>query len=357
MNAKKSRGPGGIAAACWLTPSLVALSSAPALGSPWTLPEGELVLSLGFNHQFAGQEFLDSGPARNFPLRGAYNASSFALGLRAGFTDRIEFEAVLPVSVVNYDSDPVILLERPAGTGFGELDFYQRNVIDLTRSVSGVADFIITGRYGWMRSPVAIATEVRVKAPTGYAPPAGTFGDRPTSSEAFLADVGRFVAPENVQDDVTLGDGQLDITPSMLFGWSLSSGTFFRLGAGFNFRMGDAGDQVVGDLRVGQTLGARALVYASVRGGYSVRRGKVIGISVAAIDPDLPATEYGGATNLLLRELTLDHDHIDVGAGFIVRLTDRLELNTGYERTVHGRNIAAVQSLSLSLAFRAEMGR
>lgn len=323
-----------------------------AAASPWTLPAGQLVLTAGFNHQVATREFLDDGPARSFPLNGQLNASTFALGLRAGFTDRIEFEAVVPLSVVNYDSDPVILLDDRSGG----LDFFQENVIDLTRSVSGVGDFVIAGRYGWLRAPVAVATELRVKAPTGYDAPAGTFGVQPTSREEFEAGLERFVRPDNVRDDVTLGDGQLDIAASMLLGWAIETGTFFRLGLGYNLRFADAGDQLLGDFRLGQLIGTRALLFASARGAYAVERGRVIGVSVAAQDPDLPATEFGGTTNLLLREVTLDRDAIDVGAGLIVKMSDRLEANASYEHTVYGRNTAAVHSFSLSLAFRAELG-
>ena len=97
-------------------------------------------------------------------------------------------------------------------------------------------------------------------------------------------------------------------------------------------------------------------MYVGVRGAYTVEDGRPIGVSVAAVDPELPAEDYGGTTNLLLREVTLDRDFINVGGGVIVKMSDRLELNAGYERTVDGRNTAAINSFSLSLAFKAEMG-
>lgn len=328
-----------------------------ARASPWTLGQGQLVLSAGFDHQRAEEEFLDEGGARAFPLRGRFESTTLTLGIRAGFTDRLEFEAQLPIRTVSYDSDPVILLPPPEGSTEAAFDYYQRNVLRLDRSVSGVADFVIAGRYGWLRTPVAIATELRVKAPTGYQPPAGTFGERPTSREAFVANVRNFVAPENVQDDVTLGDGQLDLTASMLFGYAAPTGTFARLGVGYNLRLGDAGDQVVGDFKLGQAVGRKVLVFAGVRGGYTVERGEVIGISVAAIDPELPAEEYAGTDNLDLRERTLDRDYLDVGGGLIVRMSDRLELNLAYDHTVLGRNTAATHAFGVSLAFRSSFGR
>lgn len=341
------------------TLAIVLLLIAPAAlvrASPWPLGQGKLVLSAGFDHQIANREFLDDGPARAFPLQGRFNASTFSVGIRAGFTDRIDFEAQLPFRVVNYDSDPVVLLEQPAGSPELPLDYYQRNVIDLTRSVTGAGDFRIAGRYAFMRRPFALAAELRVKAPTGYDPPAGTFGEQPTSSEEFVTRIREFVAPGNVQDDVTLGDGQMDLTASLLLGRVFRTGTFLRLGAGYNLRLGDAGDQVVGDLRIGQALGRRVLAYVGARGAYTLDRGRRIGVSVAAIDPELPAEAYGGTTNLLLREVTLDRDAVDVGGGLIVRMSERLELNARYDHTVIGRNTAAIHGFGVSLAFRTDYG-
>jgi len=329
----------------------LALAALPSVAhaSPWTLRQGEVAVVAGFDYQWATDEFLDDYRAQSFPLRGRYSASSFTLGARAGFTDRLELELVVPLKLVSYRSDPVILLE---GEG---LDFYQENIIDLSRSRQGVGDIWITGRYNLVRWPVAIAIEGRLKTPTGYDGPEGTFGDRPRSNEEFLANVGTFVTPDNVRDDVVLGDGQVDLQLNLLLGTSFPSRTFLRLDAGYALRLGGAGDQVIGSFKIGQAIGERVLVFADTRFAYTVTEGDVIGVSVAAIDPDVRAEDYGGTDNLLLREVRLERDAITVGLGGILRITDAVEMNVAYQRTVWGRNTSQVDAIFLGFGVRTNL--
>lgn len=338
--------------------TLVALLLLPQLAnaSPWTLPKNKLVVWASADYQFARQEFLDSNTAQNFPLRGQLDATSISVGARIGLTDRLELEVSLPFRVVSYRSDPVLLVAQPESSALSSLDFYQENVIDLSRTVSGVGDFRFTPRVRLFKAPVAVAFEFGIKAPTGYDGPAGTFGDRPSSQEAFLADVGRFVAPENVQDDVTLGDAQLDLSPRLLLGYALRTGTFFRGALGYDLRLGGAGDQIYAELKAGQVLHPRLLVYAGVNLVYAVQTGRVIGVSVAAEDPDVPARDYGGLDNLRLREVTLDRDALDLSGGVIVRMSPAFEVNVGLQRTLWGRNTSVITAVSLSAAFRSDIG-
>src|SRR5215210_4169826 len=85
-----------------------------SFASPWTLPRGTLVVAGTYNFQTARQEFLDASPARNFPLEGQYTGSSWALDVPAGITDHLELELYLPLRLVSYQSDPVLLIPRPA---------------------------------------------------------------------------------------------------------------------------------------------------------------------------------------------------------------------------------------------------
>ncbi|MCK6544440.1 hypothetical protein L6R52_01090 [Myxococcota bacterium] len=334
---------------------LAATTPGIALASPWVLPRGTMALDLAFNYQLADEEYFESGDARLFPLRGRYDAVSFRAAARVGVTDRFELELGLPVTLVSYQSDAVLLLPRPEGSLESELDYYQRNIIPLARTAAGLGDLTVTGRWQWLLEPLAMATELRVKAPTGYDPPQGTFGDRPKSAEEFLAEAGRFVSPDNIRDDVTLGDGQLDLTLSMLFGWASAHGTFVRLDAGYNFRFGGAGSQVVGALRAGQILGDGLLPYVGVQVARTVTEGEIIGVSVAAIDPSLPADQYAGTNNLLLREVRLERDLVELEAGLIVRLSPEAELNFGYQRVLWGRNTAAASGVSLGLGLRTDL--
>lgn len=319
-----------------------------AQASPWTLPQGKGVLFTGFGYQVATQEYLDTPNAQVFPLDGRYDAASLTLGARLGLTDEFEIELSVPLTVVSYQSDPVILLDQP------DLDGFQENVINLSRTRAGVSDVRVFGRYRLLSRPLVLTIEGGIKIPTGYDGPAGTFGERPETQEEFVNRIEQFVDPDNVQDDVTLGDGQIDLQASLLVGYALRFGLFFRLSAGYRLRLGGAGDQVIGLVRVGQAIGRTFLVYVGAEGALSIQDGRVIGISVAAEDPTLPAEDYGGLTNLRLRELQLFQDFIRVGGGTIIRLTKKLEFNLGYEYTLWGRNTAAVHSGSVSLALKVD---
>ena len=337
---------------------LLALGAAAssALASPWTLPKGTMVVSGRFDYEQADEEWLDKGgDAVPFSLRGDYQAVTYTVGARLGLTDRLELELQIPLRQVSYTADPVILLPRDAADPRAELDYYQENVLDLSRTVRGLSDIRLTVRHRiWSGLSSLITGEVQLKTPTGYDPPAGTFGERPRSSADFLANAGTLARPENVQDDVTLGDGQVDIRPALLFGWAFSTGTFARLDVGYAWRLGGAGDQVFGGARVGQSVGQRLLFFTGVDAEVAVEDGRRIGVSVAAIDPTLPARDYVGTENLLLREVRLDRDRVGVPLGAIVRLTSAAELNLGTSIPVWGRNTSVVQTYSVGIALRTD---
>ncbi|MEM6954423.1 MAG: hypothetical protein AAF645_02010 [Myxococcota bacterium] len=328
-------------------------ASSVAEASPWTLRQGELAFVAAYDYQFARREFLDDNTSsQNFPLRGRFSASSITFGLRAGFTDRLEFEVRLPFRLVSYTSDPVILLLDPTSEPAG--DFFQENVIDLSRTRRGLGDVTLMGRYNLIRWPVALALEGVLKTPTGYEGPEGTFGENPESAQDFETNAGRFARPENVSDDVVLGDGQVDIALNMLFGVSFPTRTFIRADIGYNLRVG-AGDQVQGAFKVGQAIGQRLLFFAEMRFAHTVTQGELIGVSVAAVDPNLPAADYDGLTNLNLREVRLERDFVNVGAGGIVRLSDATELNLAYSRTIFGRNTAAINAFFAGVGVRVDL--
>lgn len=327
-----------------------------ATASPWTLKRGELVVVARYDTAFADEEFLvDSSDARRFPLAGELRASTYALGARIGVTDWFEIQAEIPVKQIAYSADPVILLPAGEATGDAAFDFYQENVLDFSQSRSGIGDIELAARFRLFTGAFAGAAELHVRTPTGYDKPSGTFGDKPRSKEAFLADPGRFVAPENVEDDVTLGDATLDVAPSILLGWATRFGMFTRLDAGYRLRVGGASDQVIGGLRIGQLLGKRLLLYAGASIEYSLFEGDVVGISVIAIDPDRDAADFGGLDNLDLREVTLDRDRLTVPAGLIFRLTREVELNASYTPVVWGRNTARSHGVSVGVGIRTQL--
>jgi hypothetical protein len=332
------------------------LLASPASASPWTLRRGEIAVTAAYDQAWATREYLDeAGRDLPFSLNGSFRGSTMSLGVRAGFSDRLELEIQVPFKLVSYQADPVILIPASVAGGEEGIDFYQENVLDLSQTVQGVGDIRLFGRYNLIRWPVAIALEGRLKAPAGYDGPSGTFGDRPRNQQDFLDRVGELVRPENVQDDVTLGDGQVDLGLSILFGVSLPSRTFIRVDAGYDLRLGGAGDQILASVKAGQLLGRRLLLYADTRLAYAWQQGRVIGVSVAAIDPTLPASEYVGLNNLALRTVTLDRDWLELAVGGIVKITVNVEINVGYNRTLWGRNTSLVQSVYVTLGVRTSV--
>ncbi|MEM9195389.1 MAG: hypothetical protein AAGF12_39830 [Myxococcota bacterium] len=336
---------------------IVVGAPATASASPWTLPEGDIVVAGSFDYQFATREYLDdAGDVQVFPLRGEYAASTYFLGVRAGFTDRLELELGFPIRLISYRSDPVLLLPQPGDSPLSAYDYYQENVVDLSRAKVGVGDILIAARYQLVRgSPFVMALELRAEAPTGYEAPAGTFGDDPESAQEFLSDVGRFVSPDNVTDDVTLGDGVLNLQPGILMGVAFSTRTFARLDLAYRLRFPSAGDQIFAGAKVGQFVLPWLLVFAEGRFAYAIEDGGRIGVSVAAIDPTLPAQDYNGVENLNLREVTLDRDALDVGGGILFRLTDTVETVVGFSRTIWGRNTAEINTVYVGMALRTDV--
>lgn len=329
------------------------LSPAVATSSPWVLRKGELVISGRFDFQRAEREYLGAGELQDFPLNGRLRAVTYETGARLGVVENVELALSLPLKQISYRADPVILSPCAASASGTEcFNQNQANVLNLSRTVSGVGDVRFATRYQFLRSPLVGALEFRAKVPTGYQSPAGTFGRRPKSKEEFADNSAMFVQPENVRDDVTLGDGQVDLGLSALWGWSLPTRTFVRIDSGYLLRLGGAGDQVLANVQVGQQIGKRFLLKVGTNLAYSIQEGDTIGISVAAEDPGLPAEEYEGNENLRLREVPLSSDRLRFNVGLLVRLTRNAELNLSYVRTLWGRNTSRTQTVSAGLGFK-----
>ncbi len=337
--------------------SLIFFAAKNASASPWVLPKGKLVISGGFDFQYADSEFLDSGPERSFPLRGKFLGATFNLATRIGLTENFEVAASIPLKLVSYGSDPVILSPAPAQlSGEQALNYYQNNLIDFSQSGAGVGDIQIAGRYALLRQPIALALQVGIKAPTGYEPPQGTFGREPETVEEFDRQKGELVNPENIEDDVSLGGAQMDLDAQLLMGVAFSSGLFARLGAGYKIRLGGAGDQIVADVKVGQRIAKKLLLYAGAQFAYSIEEGKSIGVTVSAVDPDLGAASFIQGNNTRAYVRRLQYDALDVGGGLIWRMTKEVELNFNYSRIVWGSFIAANNTGSVTMIWHTDLG-
>jgi hypothetical protein len=331
-----------------------------ATASPWLVDEDEVVLTGRFDHQWADSEFLSADndfvdepyKPRPYPLEGRYQSSTFVTQARVGLLEDVELSISIPIKSVSYKSDPVVLL--PGGDGAG-LDYYQQNVIDLSQQVTGLSDIRYGIAYQLFTGRIAGSLNLVLKTPTGYRQPAGTFGREPTSEEVFTNNPGEFVTPDNVEDDVTLGDGQTDVTASFQWGWALPSRTFVRANAGYALRLGGAADELQAGLQVGQALGESVLLTAGADFISALQDGDSVGLSVAADDPDLPAEEYGGLNNIALRQTPLERDRLTLRIGTILRVTEDVETTISYSRTVWGQNTAASQTLSLGTGVRFDI--
>lgn len=320
-------------------PFALALAPSLAKASPWTLPKGTVVIGLGAEYQVATQETLqDSSEVRDYPLSGRFESQTLRLKLRAGFTSRLEMEMQLPIKAVQYHSDlmlprnpdgtPVLITEEedPARAG-------QAKVMNFNRHEVGPADLLLAARYRLGEGRLPAALQLQLKAPMGYDKPAGT------------------VENGKVVDDVALGDGQLDVAASVLLGYAFPSRTFVRMDAGYRLRLGGAGDEVIGMLKLGQMLPGNVLVFVESRASYHVQQGDVLGTTVVTIDPDAPVSP----NNMEERDRRLQRDMVLAGAGGLWRITPTVEMQVGYVTPAWSRNLAVTHTVYVSMGVRTDL--
>jgi hypothetical protein len=296
--------------------------------------QDEFVLEVGSNFQQADEEFLPDGTLQSFPLDGEFTSSTLFIGGRYGFTERFEGSFKLNFKQVNYESEPVILALPPDGA---DNQAVNDSIFDFGKAQKGAGDFYFRGRYNIHRGQIMVTTETELKLPTGYTPPGGTFeNDEPN--------------PATITDDVTLGDGQTDLTQRILLGVVIpATRTFARLDAGYQHRFGTPGDQVVGAFSLGQSLNKTWLLFGGVRGAYTVMEGQTIGQSFITRSPEKSAGELG-VGDLETVGISLDSDFTQIEAGIIARLTD-VEVRASYARIIDGENIPQINSFSLGLVY------
>ena len=167
-----------------------------ASASPWLVEPDELSLGLNYDFQYAQREFLPDGQAQVFPLNGAFSGNRFSLSGRYGISASFEAYTSLAFKQVSYMSDPVVLALPDEPTNQVAVN---ESIIDFNDSIAGVGDLRLGARYQFanLDGIFVMASDTELKLPTGYDKPSGTFEeDTP--------------APGNIQDDVTLGDGQTE---------------------------------------------------------------------------------------------------------------------------------------------------
>ena len=333
------RGGPGRSLLVTLTAALGLLLLAPsALASPWTLPKASGAVSLKSDFQFGNHEWLISGEHQRFPLQGRFFSANLRLGARYGITDRFEISGSLALSHVQYDADEVFLGE-PVGPEFDELTSNADvvdNILTFDRRATGISDVELAVRYRITPPKMwrfTAAPEIHLKIPTGYKGPGGTFGDDGQPA-----------------DDVTLGDGQLDITLRMHAGLAPHPRVFIRGDVGFRLRMFGPGQQIVGGLKVGGRIGTFLIPFIGADIEHSLNEGKVIGTSITTSSPDKPARDLRAA-DLVMTDYRLDRSVLRPSAGVILSFP-KYELEVAYTTVAWGRNVAQLHIIQLGGAVK-----
>jgi hypothetical protein len=317
--------------------------------SPWILPKDHFALSATYDYAYADQEFLaTTGELTDFSLNGRYQAHAYTLGVRLSITDFLELETTLPFKSVNYQADPVVLL--PSGPDVQRaFDYYQDNIINLNQSIMGLGDMSLAARFKLTTYPIASSFEVGLSAPTGYDAPSGTFGDNPTSVEDFVENAAIYASPDNIKDDITLGDSAFAMTSILHVGYGHAKGFFIRGSAGFRMRNQGAGDLLLYEVKLGQLITPWLLIYGGVYQEKTVISGRVIGVSVAAEDPNLPARDYEGLKNLKPILISLDRDLLSTPIGLLIKPIPNVNFTLTYTPIISGRNVAQSHIVSVGV--------
>lgn len=326
--------------------ALVAVGEAWA-GSPWVLPAGELVLQLDYRTEEAEREFLPDGNNQDFSLNGRFSGQALNMSLRQGLGAGFEMSLQGSYKSIAYKADDVTVVATPGGVQL-------LPTFSLSNNVSGWGDLYLSARYNAYNGPVLLTPEIEVKVPTGYEPPSGTFsGDNPglkADGDGNLLEYTRGDVP--VEDDLALGDGQIDITASLLAGaFFPTTKTFARGSGGFRLRLEGPGHQVVYDGKLGQYVSQYFIVFAGVSGAYTVNEGRVIGKTFSTRAPETEASDFA-INRFEILDLRLDKDFVEVSGGILFKPAGAYELNLTASKIVDGKNVAEVTALSLGSSYK-----
>ena len=340
----------------WLGASLtIVLSAASASASPWVLPKDTTVLQLQYRTEFADREFLPDGTNQDFPLNGEFSSQSAELTLRRGLGMDMEVSLKAVYKSIDFTSDP-LYITAPAEDGSNDINGDGRvaisPVFSFSDQVHGLQDIFLSIRYNAINSFILVTPELELKVPSGYDKPTGTFrdGDPGLLSASEASDVIPMGEPP-IQDDFTLGDGQVDLTGQLLFGTFISATqTFARANVGFRLRFNGPGEQVIWGVKAGQLIGKHLALFAEINGTHTVIDGDTIGQSFATREPDEEAEGFRLETFDVI-DLTQDRDFIDVGGGVILKF-DRYEFIFSGGKIIDGSNIAELVFANLGTVYR-----
>ena len=287
--------------------------------SPWTLPDDELALRVGYDIQMANEEFLQDGTQQVYPLRGQFFSSTLSMDVRYGVTSDLEVAARGSLRHSSYESDP-LLLRLPES---GSLQDTRGDIVDVEDTAMGVGDVVLATRYNVHKSWLLVTGELQAKIPTGYDSPGGL--------------------------NVALGDGQVDLMPALLLGTYVdTTQSFLRVDLGYNVRLGGPGHQALVGVKAGQFVTQSFIMTVGVDLARTLFDGETYGESFVVRQPEVPFDEIN-ADDVERIPLSLDRDAVRAEIGAIIRIKT-VELVAGYSRVFSGRNTASLHSLNVGFA-------
>jgi len=305
-------------------------ASEVAHATPWVLPEGLTVMRLGGGVDFADSEFLPDGTNQAYPLNGRFESYYFEIEGRYGLVEKLEVGLKLQFKGVSYNSDPLL---NPPATADPDLRDYREQVVSFSRRDVGLADIYLSTGYQHAKGAINLASTLVLKVPSGYTSPQETFANGE-------------VAQQNVQDDVTLGDGKTSLEYRLHAGRFFNSTlTLIQLSAGYEARFNGPGHRAVGTLKFGQGVEERLFFFLGANTAITLFEGEPLGTGFVAVDPEVSALDFT-ADNVELIDATLDASFVSAEFGALLRLGDR-ELTLSVNRVLWGKNFPELTSIGL----------
>lgn len=325
----------------------VGVGASAMAGSPWVLKEGDSVLQFDFRAERADREYLPDGTNQKFPLEGRYASQSLFFSLRHGLGNDLEASVAMAYKSVSYTSDPVSIFASEGGPQIIP-------TFSFSDHIEGLADVHTSVRYNAYKGAVLVTPELKLKIPTGYQPPSGTFenNDPGLKTDEGGNPLENTEGDVPIEDDVTLGDGQVDVTASVLFGaFASATKSFARAGVGFNYRFGDPGHQIVYDAKLGQLIGKRVVAFVGIQGAKTITEGEIIGTSFATKSPSADASKFLLEDFVFIEDLRVDRDFLEASFGALIR-AGAYEVILSGSKVLDGSNTAEIVSTSLATSYK-----
>lgn len=264
--------------------ALTALLPARALAGAWTQPQGGFYDRIAANYYFADHSFDSEGDRQHMAADGRFTDANLSNYVEYGLTDRMTLINSLYYKYLHSD--------------------------DTAREITtwGVGDIDVAARFKLAEGKAGVlSAQALVKIPNAY----------------------------DKNDDLPLGNGQIDVEAKLLYGrslWPLFPG-YFNVELGYRWRAEEPSDEIRYLAEVGSDFGKNFYGRAKLDGIYSRDNGK--------------KTDGNGnptTTN------SFDLAKLDLTLGY--RLTSAWSVEAAWTPAAYGQNTAAGATYTLALTYQ-----